>query len=230
MVWRIFVACLCQKLAACCIGTGDPRATLRIFQLSTATHCTVNWVKLKRVVNLLVWFQIPNINNYKPKQYSTHLFIFSWDGPFQGFYVQSLSCVVSDDVLWQRTQNTCHMLIWKTSDYLQPPLSPFPVSHHDLVCSVWFCQQRTRRCSFCSHMMYKPPNCYFVDWEQPIGCTTEGVPYRGTTTVLYLLHAADTQYIVVEHFPVLFSYLYGAKNCLYAITIFLFWPDIHTYC
>ena len=78
MVWRIFVACLCQKLAACCIGTGDPRATLRIFQLSTATHCTVNWVKLKRVVNLLVWFQIPNINNYKPKQYSTHLFIFSW--------------------------------------------------------------------------------------------------------------------------------------------------------
>ena len=164
MVWRIFVACLCQKLAACCIGTGDPRATLRIFQLSTATHCTVNWVKLKRVVNLLVWFQIPNINNYKPKQYSTHLFIFSWDGPFQGFYVQSLSCVVSDDVLWQRTQNTCHMLIWKTSDYLQPPLSPFPVSHHDLVCSVWFCQQRTRRCSFCSHMMYKPPNCYFVDW------------------------------------------------------------------
>ena len=51
MVWRIFVACLCQKLAACCIGTGDPRATLRIFQLSTATHCTVNWVKLKNRVH-----------------------------------------------------------------------------------------------------------------------------------------------------------------------------------
>ena len=29
--------------------------------------------------------------------------------------------------------------------------------------------------------------------------------------LLYLLYAADTQYIVVEHFPVLFSHLDGTR-------------------
>ena len=54
---------------------------------------------------------------------------------------------------------------------------------------------------------------YFVPNSRSNGKmgTANRVHYRGTTTVLYLLHAADTQYIVVEHFPVLFSYLYGAR-------------------
>ena len=92
------------------------------------------------------------------------------------------------------------------------------------------CSSHPQRIPLCRYYTLFQIREVMAKWEQPIGCTTEGVPYRGTTTVLYLLHAADTQYIVVEHFPVLFSYLYGAKNCLYAITIFLFWPDIHTYC
>ena len=73
------------------------------------------------------------------------------------------------------------------------------------------CSSHPQRIPLCRYYTLFQIREVMAKWEQPIGCTTEGVPYRGTTTVLYLLHAADTQYIVVEHFPVLFSHLDGTR-------------------